>query len=113
MASSFDDDKAAMLAEVFADLGKPAVYTPSGGGAAVPGIFAIPEVRDVENLGIDFTRTRQVKRLVALLRAHVADRPAKGARIVITGFGDFTVMEEAVSEDRDQLIWLCAVAETP
>lgn len=112
MASPFRDDVVATLAEVFADLGFDATYTPAGGGTPVPDIKVIPDVQEVESLGIEFAqRIRQTQRLVAILKADVTDRPTAGAAIAIPGFGDFTVIEEAMSRDKFQLVWLCAVRE--
>jgi hypothetical protein len=113
MASPFRDEVVASLVEIFADLGFDATYTPAGGGAAVPGIYAIPDTSDVETLADVFAgaRTRTTKRLIALLKAHVATRPDTGATIAIDGLGTFTVTEEAMCLDRFQLIWICAVAE--
>lgn len=100
-----------MQAGVFADLGFDATYTPAGGGAAVT-LMAIPDAEDVESLGADFgMRVRQTQRLVAIRKADVADRPTKGATIAIPGFGNFTVIEEAMCRDTFQLVWLCAVVE--
>ena len=111
MASPFRDEVVAMLAGVFADLGFDATYTPAGGGTAVPDIKVIPDAQDVESLGADFgMRVRQTQRLVAILKADVADRPTAGATIAIPDFGDFTVTEEAMCLDKFQLVWLCAVA---
>lgn len=111
MASPFRDDVVAMLVGVFADLGFDATYTPAGGGAAVE-LTAIPDAEDVESLGVDYgMRARQTRRLVALLKSDVADRPQAGATIAIPTFGDFTVTEEAMCLDKFQLVWLCAVTE--
>jgi hypothetical protein len=115
MASPFLTEVIAMQAEVFADLGFDATYTPAGGGAPVTGVYAIPDIKDVETLADVFAgaRTRTTQQLIAIRKAHVADRPAKGALIAIPGFGDFTVTEDAMCVDRFQLVWICAVHETP
>lgn len=114
MASPFRDEVVEMQAEVFADLGFDATYTPAGGGAAVA-LKAIPDTSDAESMGDIFAgaRTRQVQRLIAIRKADVADRPVKGAEIAIDGEGDFTVSEQAMCLDRYQLLWLCPVHETP
>jgi hypothetical protein len=110
---SWRTDGAEVVAAVFED-GDPAVYTPAGEGEGVT-LNVIPDVQDVESLADIFpgARTRQVQRLVAVRAADVTARPAAGARIVIDGVADFTVTEEAMSADRFQLVWLCAVRETP
>lgn len=109
------DEIVAMVADVFADLGALAVYTPVA-GAPVPDLRIAPRMVDIEALDSIGMPTLQKGRVFSLLRTDVAERPVAGASIeIVSGEGAqpgvYPVLEDALCEDRYQLVWLCRVGE--
>ena len=103
-----------MLDDVF-ELGSAAIYRPVGGGAPVD-VRAIVRMKDVDAIGDFGLPVLQQSRVIAMLKAEAGERPEQGGTIeVLPGgmalAGVYTILEDATSDDRYQLEWICRVSE--
>ncbi len=107
-------DIEAMLDDVF-ELGSAAVYTRGGGAAA--DVRAVPRMIDVDAAGDFGLPVQQQARVISLLKAEAGDeRPMKGDTVeILPGgmalAGVYSILEDATSDDRYQLVWVCRVSE--
>ena len=103
-----------MLDDVY-ELGAAAIYTPANGGPAAD-VRAIVRMKDVDGTGDFGLPVQQQARVIAMLKAEAGDRPELGGTIeVLPGgmalAGVYTILEDATSDDRYQLEWVCRVGE--
>lgn len=90
----------------FAQWGEAAVYTAPSGVQ----VQTIAIVKTADVIALDpRARARQTGRKLELKTSDVSARPKKGATVVI-GSLTYSVLEDAVSEDPFNLIWICRVA---
>ncbi len=107
-------DIEAMLDDTF-ELGSAARF--GAIGATPVDVRACPRIIDVEGADEFGLRVQQTARVIEVLKAEAGDvRPGKGDTIeILPGgmalAGVYTVLEEATSIDRYQLVWTCRVSE--
>lgn len=104
----------AALDDVF-ELGSAGIFTRAAGGAA--DVRAMPRIVDIEAAGEFGIPVMQRGRVMSLLKAEAGDeRPVKGDTVeILPGgmalAGVYSILEDATSDDRYQLVWVCRVSE--